>query len=58
MRPNITIATPTPFLPIEEYCRITGTPMGTARDMAALTVQALHGKPFAGGRKLKLRARK
>lgn len=33
MRPNITITIPTPYLPIDEYCRITGTPMGTARDM-------------------------
>lgn len=33
MRPNITIAIPVPYLPIDEYCRITGTLMGTARDM-------------------------
>lgn len=33
MRPNITITIPTPYLPIDEYCRITGAPMGTARDM-------------------------
>lgn len=33
MRPNITIAIPTPYLPIDEYCRITSMPMGTARDM-------------------------
>lgn len=26
MRPNITITIPTPYLPIDEYCRITGTP--------------------------------
>ncbi len=25
MRPNITIAIPIPYLPIDEYCRITGT---------------------------------
>lgn len=24
MRPNITITIPTPYLPIDEYCRITG----------------------------------
>ncbi|GKV97301.1 hypothetical protein PEC301877_18540 [Pectobacterium carotovorum subsp. carotovorum] len=33
MRPNITITIPTPYLPLDEYCRITGTPIGTARDM-------------------------
>lgn len=33
MRPNITIAIPTPYLPLAEYCRITGTPIGTARHM-------------------------
>ncbi|MGA7586741.1 MAG: regulator [Rouxiella badensis] len=33
MRPNITIAIPTPYLPLAEYCRITGTAMGTARHM-------------------------
>ncbi|MDM3091569.1 putative phage tail assembly chaperone [Citrobacter sp. Cf136] len=27
MRPNITITIPTPYLPIDEYCRITGTPI-------------------------------
>ena len=25
MRPNITITIPTPYLPIDEYCRITGS---------------------------------
>lgn len=33
MRPNITIAIPVPYLPLAEYCRITGTPIGTARHM-------------------------
>lgn len=33
MRPNITITIPTPYLPLDEYCRITGLPIGTARDM-------------------------
>lgn len=33
MRPNITIAITEPYLPIAEYCRRTGTKMGTARDM-------------------------
>lgn len=33
MRPNITITIPTPYLPLAEYCRLTGTPVGTARDM-------------------------
>ncbi|EOG1816489.1 hypothetical protein ACK3RA_001873 [Enterobacter hormaechei] len=33
MRPNITIAITTPYLPVDVYCRITGTSMGTARDM-------------------------
>ncbi|MBS9433013.1 MULTISPECIES: regulator [Photorhabdus] len=31
MRPNITITIPEPFLPLAEYCRRTGTPIGTAR---------------------------
>lgn len=33
MRPNITITIPTPYLPLKEYCRLTCTPEGTARDM-------------------------
>ena len=33
MRPDITITIPTPFLPLHEYCRLTGTAIGTARDM-------------------------
>lgn len=33
MRPNITIAITEPYLPLAEYCRRTGTPLGTARDM-------------------------
>lgn len=30
MRPNITITIPTPYLPLKEYCRLTGTPVQTA----------------------------
>lgn len=33
MRPNITITIPIPYMPLEEYCRLTGMPVGTARDM-------------------------
>ncbi|MEQ9872124.1 regulator [Pectobacterium odoriferum] len=33
MRPNITITIPVPYMPLDEYCRITGTPITTARDM-------------------------
>ncbi|AKM89137.1 MULTISPECIES: hypothetical protein [Enterobacteriaceae] len=33
MRPNITITIPTPYLPLDEYCRLTGTATSTARDM-------------------------
>lgn len=50
MRPNITITIPTPYLPIDEYCRITGTPMGTARDMACdgrLPIRSKGQKPRA-----------
>lgn len=61
MRPNITIAIPTPtlYLPIDEYCRITGTPMGTARDMVRdgrLPIRGKgdkrrnqHGRPYRPG---------
>nr|WP_313258317.1 regulator [Serratia bockelmannii] len=42
MRPNIPI--PTPYLPIDEYCRITGTPMGSARDMVRDGRLPIHGK--------------
>ncbi|CDH02826.1 hypothetical protein [Xenorhabdus bovienii] len=31
MRPKITISIPEPYLPLDEYCRRTGTKMGTAR---------------------------
>lgn len=31
MRPKITIAIPEPYLPLEEYCRRTGTKIDTAR---------------------------
>jgi len=50
MRPNITIAIPTPYLPIDEYCRLTGTPMGTARDMVRdgrLPIRGKGDKPRA-----------
>ncbi|WP_455268757.1 regulator [Rahnella aceris] len=33
MRPNITITIPVPYMPLDEYCRITGMSVGTARDM-------------------------
>ncbi|EOV9639069.1 regulator [Cronobacter sakazakii] len=33
MRTNITITIPTPYLPLDEYCRLTNIPIGTARDM-------------------------
>ncbi len=48
MRPNITIPIPipipTPYLPIDEYCRITGIPMGSARDMVRDGRLPIHGK--------------
>lgn len=50
MRPNISITIPTPYLPIDEYCRITGTPMGTARDMVRdgrLPIRGKGDKPRA-----------
>jgi len=33
MRPNITIIIPEPYLPLDEYCRRTGTKMETARNL-------------------------
>lgn len=33
MRPHITITIPVPYMPLDEYCRVTGMSMGTARDM-------------------------
>ncbi|EGT5207534.1 regulator [Cronobacter sakazakii] len=33
MRPNITISIPTPYLALEEFCRVTGMTEGNARDM-------------------------
>ncbi len=50
MRPNITIAITEPYLPLAEYCRRTGTPMGTARDMirdGRLPIKGKGDKPKA-----------
>ncbi|HEY3982700.1 regulator [Cedecea sp.] len=50
MRPNITITILTPYLPIDEYCRLTGTAMGTARDMVRdgrLPIRGKGDKPRA-----------
>lgn len=33
MRPNITIIIPEPYLPLDEYCRRTGTNKETARNL-------------------------
>ncbi|WP_053140701.1 hypothetical protein [Erwinia billingiae] len=33
MRPNITIVIPEPYLPLDEYCRRTGTHKETAKNM-------------------------
>ena len=33
MRPNITIVIPEPYLPLDEYCRRTGTELKTARNL-------------------------
>jgi len=33
MRPNITITIPVPYLPLDAYCELTSTPVGTAREM-------------------------
>ncbi|MEG6036361.1 regulator [Enterobacter kobei] len=33
MRPNITIVIPEPYLPLDEYCRRTGTARGTALNL-------------------------
>ncbi|HGG3890543.1 TPA: regulator [Salmonella enterica subsp. enterica serovar Give] len=51
MRPNITITIPTPYLPLKEYCRLTGTPEGTARDMVRdgrLTIRGKKDAPMSG----------
>jgi len=48
MRPNITITIPMPYLPFDEYCRLTGTAPSTARDMirdGRLPVRAKGDKP-------------
>lgn len=34
MRPNITIAIPVPYLPIDDYYRITGTPTAVCAALA------------------------
>ncbi|MGV7090883.1 regulator [Siccibacter turicensis] len=50
MRPDITITIPVPFLPLHEYCRLTGTAIGTARDMirdGRLPVRNKSDKPRA-----------
>lgn len=53
MRPNITITIPTPYLPLKEYCRLTGTPEGTARDMVRdgrLPIRGKKDAPMSGVR--------
>lgn len=50
MRPNITITIPVPYLPLDEYCRITGIAPSTARDMirdGRLPIRAKGDKPRA-----------
>ncbi|MDU6414716.1 regulator [Mixta calida] len=50
MRPNITIVMAEPYLPLAEYCRRTGTPIGTARDMVRdgrLPIKGKGDKPKA-----------
>ncbi|KKF38785.1 hypothetical protein [Hafnia alvei] len=50
MRPNITITIPTPYLPLDEYCRLTGMPIGTAREMVRdgrLPIKPKGNKPRA-----------
>ncbi|UEM40055.1 regulator [Pectobacterium aquaticum] len=50
MRPNITITIPIPYMPLDEYCRLTGTPIGTARDMirdGRLPIRGKADKPRA-----------
>jgi hypothetical protein len=49
MRPNITITIPTPYLPLAEYCRITGTPIGTARHMVEDGRLPIKAKATKGG---------
>ena len=48
MRPNITITIPMPYLPLDEWCRMTGTAESTARDMirdGRLPIRAKGDKP-------------
>lgn len=50
MRPSITITITTPYLPLDEYCRLTGTAVGTARDMirdGRLPIRGKGDKPRA-----------
>lgn len=50
MRPNITITIPTPYLPLETYCTLTGIALGTARDMirdGRLPIRGKGNKPRA-----------
>ncbi|MBD9643630.1 regulator [Pantoea sp. PNT02] len=51
MRPNITITIPTPYLPLEEYCRLTGMKEGTVREMirdGRMPIRGKGDKPRAG----------
>ncbi|MDN4629136.1 regulator [Erwinia sp. ACCC 02193] len=50
MRPNITITIPIPYMPLEEYCLLTGIAEGTARDMirdGRLPIRGKGDKPRA-----------
>jgi hypothetical protein len=50
MRPNITITIPVPYLPLDAYCELTSTPIGTAREMikdGRLIIKPKGGKPRA-----------
>ncbi|WP_413742274.1 regulator [Sodalis sp. RH15] len=50
MRPNITITIPTPYIPLEEYCRLTNLAVGTAREMirdGRLPIKPKGNKPRA-----------
>jgi len=50
MRPNITITIPVPYLPLDAYCALTSTPIGTAREMikdGRLVIKPKGNKPRA-----------